>query len=84
MWQICERGEVHTELFFWNGGGPERMELLRSPKHRWNDNTKLDLKEIEWESIDRIVLPQDRNKWQVLVNTVVNLWGSILCQEFLD
>jgi hypothetical protein len=49
------------------------MESLGSTKHRWDDNIKLDLKEIEWGSMDRIGLPQDRNKWQEFVNTVVNL-----------
>jgi hypothetical protein len=29
----------------------------------------MNLKEIEWERMDKIGLPQDRDKWQVLVNT---------------
>jgi hypothetical protein len=70
---VCERGEVHTALFFWDGGGPERMGSLGSPKHRWDNNMQMNLKEIEWECMDRIGLPQDRDKWQVLVNTEVNL-----------
>ena len=68
-----EERELHTALFFWDGGGPERMAPLGIPKRRWDNNIKVNLKEIEWESMDRIVLPQDRDKWQVLVNTDVNL-----------
>jgi hypothetical protein len=28
------RGEVHTAIFFWDGGVPESMGSLGSPKHR--------------------------------------------------
>ena len=67
------RGEVHTALFFWDGRGPERMGSLGSSMHRWDEYIKMNLKEIEWESMDRIGFPQDRDKWQVLVNKEVNL-----------
>jgi hypothetical protein len=33
-----------------------------------------DLKEICWENVDWIHLAQDRDQWQALVNTVMNLW----------
>jgi hypothetical protein len=33
----------------------------------------MDLREIEWDSMDWIELAQDRDLWRVLVNTVVNL-----------
>jgi hypothetical protein len=49
------------------------MGSLENPKRRWVDNIKKNLKETEWESMDRIGLLQGRDKWQVLVNTVVNL-----------
>jgi hypothetical protein len=42
------------------------------PGHRWED-IKLDLKEIEWEGAYCIHPTQDRNQWQVLVNTVMSL-----------
>jgi hypothetical protein len=29
----------------------------------WEDNIKMDLKEVEWEDIDWIILAQDRDKW---------------------
>ena len=32
------------------------------------------LKEIGCEGMDRINLSQDKNKWQALVNMVLNLW----------
>ena len=35
MWQ------VHTALFFWDEGGPERIGSPGSPKRRWDDNIKM-------------------------------------------
>jgi hypothetical protein len=31
------------------------------------------VKEIGWEEVDWIVLAQDKDQWQVLMNTVMNL-----------
>jgi hypothetical protein len=33
----------------------------------------MDLREIGWGSVDWIQLAQDRDRWQALVNTVMNL-----------
>jgi hypothetical protein len=33
----------------------------------------MDFGEIEW-GVDWMVLSQDRDKWRVLVNAVINLW----------
>jgi len=33
----------------------------------------MDLREIGWEGVDWIHLAQDRDQWQDLVNTVMNL-----------
>jgi hypothetical protein len=53
---------------------PERRRPLGRPRHRCEDNIKIDLKEIRWEGIDWIHLAQDRNLWWALVNMTVNLW----------
>jgi hypothetical protein len=37
------------------------------------DNIKMDLREIGWDDMDWIDLPQDRDQWRALVNTVMNL-----------
>jgi hypothetical protein len=39
----------------------------------WEDNIKMDLKEIGWGGIDWIHLAQDSDQWRILVNTVMNL-----------
>jgi hypothetical protein len=36
-------------------------------------NIKMDLREIEWGSIDWIDLAHNRGQWRAVVNTVVNL-----------
>jgi hypothetical protein len=37
----------------------------------------MDLRKIEWEGMDWIDLAQDRDQWRALVNTVMNLSGSL-------
>jgi hypothetical protein len=38
------------------------------PRCTWEDNIKMDLAEIGWESIDGIHMVQDRDQWWDLVN----------------
>jgi hypothetical protein len=54
-------------------GQPEGKRPLGSPKRRWVDNIKMDLREIGWSGMDWIDLAQDRDQWRALVNTVMNL-----------
>jgi hypothetical protein len=55
-------------------GKPERKRPLGRPRYRWVHNIKTDLGEKGWGGVDWIGLAQDRNKWGVLVNAVMNLW----------
>jgi len=55
-------------------GRPEGMRPLVRPRHRWEDNIKIDLQVVEWGGMDRIDLTENRGMWQVLVNVVMNLW----------
>jgi hypothetical protein len=55
-------------------GTPEGRKPLGRPRHRWQDNIKLDLREIEFGDVDWINLAQDRDRWRALVNMVMNLW----------
>jgi hypothetical protein len=54
-------------------GKPEGETPLGTPGHRWEDNIKIDLREIRWSGMDWIDLTQDRNQWRALVNTDMNL-----------
>jgi hypothetical protein len=53
-------------------GKPERKRSLGRSRCRWEDNIRVDLKEIAWEGVDWIHLAQDRDRWWALVNTVMN------------
>jgi hypothetical protein len=39
----------------------------------WEDNIKMNVREIGWEGVDWINLAQDRDQWWALVNTVMYL-----------
>jgi hypothetical protein len=54
-------------------GRPEGRRPLGRPRCRWEDNIKMDLRETGFEDVDWINLAQDRDRWQALVNTVMNL-----------
>jgi hypothetical protein len=54
-------------------GKPEGKRPLGRPRCRWDDNIKVDLREIGWGVMDWIALAQDRGQWRHVVNTVMNL-----------
>jgi hypothetical protein len=54
-------------------GRPEGRRPLGRPRHRWEDNTKTDLREVGWGGMNWIELAQDRDRWRALVNVVMNL-----------
>jgi hypothetical protein len=54
-------------------GTPEGKRPLGIPRRRREDNIKMDLREMGWDSIDWIDLAQDKDQWRALVNTVMNL-----------
>ena len=52
---------------------PEEKRLLGRPRHRWEDNIKMDLQEVGCVGLDWIELAQNRDRWRALVNAVMNL-----------
>jgi hypothetical protein len=54
-------------------GKPEGRRPFGRPRHRWEDNIKMDLREVVWGGIDWIDLAQNRDRWRALVYTVMNL-----------
>jgi hypothetical protein len=54
-------------------GKSEGKRPLGSPKYRWVDNIKKDLRERRWSRTDWIDLAQDRDQWRAPVSTVMNL-----------
>jgi hypothetical protein len=55
-------------------GKPEGNRPLWRPRHRWEDNIKMDFREVECGGMNKIELAQDRDRWRSLVNAVMNLW----------
>jgi hypothetical protein len=51
----------------------EGKRPLRIPRRRWEDNIRMDLREIRWEDVDWMHLAQDRDQWRAPMNTVMNL-----------
>ena len=52
---------------------PEGKRPLGRPRCRWEDNIKMDLKEVGGCCEDWTELAQDRDRWRALVSTVMNL-----------
>jgi hypothetical protein len=51
-------------------GKPEGKRPLGG---RWEDNIRMDLREIGWGGMSWIDLAQDRDQWRALMNTVMSL-----------
>ena len=57
-------------VLVWKPGG---KRPLGRPRHRWEDNIKMDLQEVGCGGMDWIELAQDGDRWWALVNAVMNL-----------
>jgi len=69
MWHIWKAEGAHTE-FWW---GYLKKKTLGRPRHRWEDNIKIDLQDVGWGGMNWSDLAQDRDRLHVLVNAVINL-----------
>jgi hypothetical protein len=54
-------------------GRPEGKRTLERPRCRWEDNIKMDLREIGIDGANWIQVAQDRVRWRAFVNTAMNL-----------
>jgi hypothetical protein len=54
-------------------GKPQRKRPLGRPRHRWENNIKMDLQEVGCGGMGWIELAQDTDKWRALVNMLKNL-----------
>jgi len=64
-------GEINAYKVF--VGKHEGKTPPRRPRHRWDDNIRMDFRKIGWEVVDWIHLIQDWEQWWALVNMVMNL-----------
>ena len=54
-------------------GKPEGRRPLGRPRRRWEDNIRMDLREVGCGCVEWMELPQDRNRWRAFVSAVMNL-----------
>jgi hypothetical protein len=63
---LGEKMNAYTILM----GKPERKRLVGRPRSKWEDNTKMDIREIRSDGMDWIHVAQDRDQWLAVVSTV--------------
>jgi hypothetical protein len=66
---VGERRGIYRVLV----GKPEGKRALGRTRHSWKGNIKMDLQEVGCGGLDWIELAQERDRWCVLVNVVMNL-----------
>ena len=54
-------------------GKPEGKRPLGRQRSRWEDNIKMDFREVGCDSGDRIDLAEDRDQWRAYIRVVMNL-----------
>ncbi|KAJ4450962.1 hypothetical protein ANN_02397 [Periplaneta americana] len=54
-------------------GRPEGKRPLGRPRRRWEDNIKMDLREVGYDDRDWINVAQDRDQWRAYVRAAMNL-----------
>ena len=56
-----------------SGGSTWGKETIGETQCRWEDTIKMDIQEVEGGCGDWMELARDRDRWQALVSTVMNL-----------
>ena len=54
-------------------GKPERKKPLGRPRCKWEDNIKMDLREVGCDPGEWLYLAEDRDQWRAYVRAVVIL-----------
>ena len=54
-------------------GKPDGRRPLGRPRRRWENNIRMDLREMGCGCVDWMELAQDRDRWRALVSTAMNL-----------
>jgi hypothetical protein len=54
-------------------GKPEAKRSFGRPKRRFEDNIRMNVREIGWENVNWLSPAQDRDRWPDLMNTTKTL-----------
>jgi hypothetical protein len=73
MRRTCSIYEENRNAYRILVGNPQRKRTLGRPKHKWEVNIIMDIREIGWGDMDGIDVAQDRDQWRALVNMIMNL-----------
>jgi hypothetical protein len=73
MGEACSTQERRNEKHKILVGKSEKKRPLGRPRHRREDNIRMDLTEIGWNTVDWIHLAQNKDQWWALVNTVISI-----------
>ena len=65
-------------------GKPEGKRPHGRPRRRWEDNIRMNFREIESKAVDLVHLARDRNVWLSAVDVVKNILVKINCWESVD
>jgi len=52
----------------------EEKRPLGRPRRRWEDNIRMDIREVGCGCVDCMELAQDSDRWRALVSAVMNFW----------
>ena len=73
MGGTCSTYGGEQSVYRFSVGKPEGKRQLGRHRHRWEDNIKVDLMEVECGGMDWIDLIQDRDRWRELLNAVMSI-----------
>jgi hypothetical protein len=65
-------------------GKPGGRRPLGTSRPKWEDNIKMDLRDIGWYGMDWIDVVWDMGQWRALANTAVNLQVPLNIGKFLS
>lgn len=63
----CSTNDTEEKCIQGTGRKPEKDRSINSPRHRWNNSIKMDLRGIGQQGVGCIYLADDRDKWFVHV-----------------
>ena len=79
------RMQQSTNAYRFLVGKPEVNRSIGRPRHRWEGNIKMDLREVGCHPREWIDLAEDRNQWRAYVRAVVlygcETWSLTLREE---
>jgi hypothetical protein len=63
---------------------PEGERTVGKHWHKWEDNIKMDLKEIGYEAVDWIQLDQSWDQWRAVGNAIMKLRSPFKAGSFFS